>query len=228
VCHDDPPPAEVVADVIARTLDTNPNVRNWACFTLGTQWASADSPDLRDALMTRLDDIDRDTRNEALFGLAGRCDARVLPYVRAALLRPGGQLSRMELLAAGALADPTLHALVLRHQDGWDDPRMQRTCAAVRRLCDPAGPGEDLIAGVADLYRRRAHGRPDGNALRWWQLMDEMIDLAGFRAPGFATAVADRLAGDAVALDQLHHNSGLGEYLSANRDDQQQGERTPT
>jgi hypothetical protein len=103
---------------------------------------------------------------------------------------------------------------------------MQRTTAAVRRLCDPTGPGEDLVAGVAELYRRRAYGRPDGDALRWWQLMDEMIDLAGFRARDFAAAVAGRLADDTTALHELRTNSGLAEYLTPG-DDDRRGERKP-
>jgi hypothetical protein len=227
VCHDDLPPTDVITAVIARTLDADPDVRNWACFTLGTQWAQADSLELRDALVARLDDIHRDTRSEALLGLASRRDARALPYVTAALSRPSGQLWRMELLAAGALADPTLHGLVLRHLDAWHDPRTVRSADAVRRLCDPAGPGGDLIAGVAELYRRRASGQPDGDALRWWQLMDEMLALAGFRGPELAAAVAARLADDAAALRELHSNSGLAEFLMPGDDDPQRERKPP-
>jgi hypothetical protein len=99
-------------------------VRDWACMGLGDQLRDLDSPELRAALVARLDDIDLDTRCQAMCGLALRRDPRVLRYVRNALARSSGNLSRLELLSAGALGDPSLHKLVLRHLDGRDDERM--------------------------------------------------------------------------------------------------------
>ena len=47
--------------------------------------------------------------------------------------------------------------------NGWDGEAAE-TMDAVRRLTDPAGPGVDLFRGDANLYIRRAHGRPDNQA----------------------------------------------------------------
>ncbi|GAA3672156.1 hypothetical protein GCM10022237_34780 [Nocardioides ginsengisoli] len=198
------------------TVDADPRVRDAACFALGEQWREIDTPELREALAARLDDIDRDTRSEALLGLAYRRDPRALPRVRAALSRPSGDLWRLELVAAAALGDPQLHELVLEHRDGWDEED-DRTAEVACRLTDPAGPGGDVIDGVARLYRRRAHGRPDGDAFARWRLMDEMLDIAPHRAPEFLGLVLERLADDEAAERELRERSALAQ-LAANFD----------
>lgn len=109
----------MVAVAIGLTLDTDRVVRDHACLALAVQWREVDTPERRDALAARLDDIDRDARSEALVGLAYCHDPRARPRVRAALSRPSGDVWRLEIVAAGALSDPTLHELVQRHQDGW-------------------------------------------------------------------------------------------------------------
>ncbi len=188
--HGHEPTAEMVAVAIGLTLDTDKDVRDWACFALAEQWREVHTPALREALAARLDDLDRDTRAEALVGLAYRRDPRALPRVRDALSRPSGALWRLELIAAGALSDPHLHDLVRRHEEGWADPKDERTADVVRRLTDPAGPGADLFDGVADLCRRRAHSRADGSALDAWRLMDEMPTIAPHRAPSASKVCA--------------------------------------
>lgn len=95
----------------------------------------------------------------ALLGLAYRHDPRAFPRVRAALSRPSGDLWRLELVAAGALGDPRLHPLVLRHLDGWDEEDSLVT-DAVRRLTDPAGPGADLSAASPSCIRQGLTGVP--------------------------------------------------------------------
>jgi hypothetical protein len=207
---DEPIPDMVVA-AVGLTTDPDKHVRDAACFALAEQWRDVDTRAVRDALAARLDDIDRDTRSEALVGLAYRQDPRALPRVREALSRPTGTLFRLELVAAGALSDPQLHDLVLRHQEGWDSAMATETAEAVRRLTDPNGPGEDILNGVATLYERRAKGRPEGDAVAAWEVMSNMLDIAPRRAPEFLRAVKDRVQGDAAALREVTENSALAQ-----------------
>lgn len=149
------PTDDLVRIAVALTSDPDPRVRDWACFSLGTQWCEdVDSTEVRDALAARLHDPDDETRCEALLGLAHRSDPRALPHVRAALSRPDGSVFQLELAAAAALADPSLHPLVLRHQDGWTTDAAAATADAARRATDPDGVGDDVLDGVA--------GRPTG------------------------------------------------------------------
>lgn len=208
---DDPPPPEFVEAAIRLTADSDIKVRDHACFVLAQQWQEINTTAVREALAARLDDLDRDTRCEALVGLAFRHDERALPRVRAALTRASGDVSRLELIAAGALCDPSLHPLVLRHLDCWDDTIW---VDAVRRLTDPRGPGADLFRGVAELYAARAHGLPDPAAgLSAWQVMSEMLDIAPHRTATFFPATAARLRGDPAGLHQLTTGSALATML---------------
>ena len=205
----DAPTAEVVDAAIRLTNDPDKRVRDWACFALAQQWREVDTPALRETLLARVDDIDRDARSEALVGLAYRRDPRALPLVAAALARPSGSLWKLELVAAGALSDPSLHGLVLQHQTGWDDPRSVAVAEAVRRLTDPEGPGSDVLEGVAELYRRRSRDEPEEYALGWWLLMNDMLDIAPYRAPEFLDGVLARLVGDDRSIDEVTHRSVL-------------------
>ena len=212
--HGDEPTEEMVDATIELTLDTDKRARDYACFALAEQWREVDTPALRDALAARLDDLDRDTRSEALVGLAYRGDSRAVPRVRDALARPSGNLWRLEMVAAGALSDPQLHDLVQRHQAGWATDQDRRTADAVRRLTDPAGPGADVLDGVAQLHRRRAHGRADGDALGSWHLMSEMLDIAPHRAREFLEGVLTQLAGDEAAERELRERSALAQLAA--------------
>ncbi|WP_421742096.1 HEAT repeat domain-containing protein [Cellulomonas sp.] len=200
---EDEPSAELLATAIRLTADPDPDVRDWACFALGQQWQQVDTPELRDALADRLDDIDVATRHEALVGLALRRDQRALPYVRSGLSRADGSVHRLAMVAAGALGDPTLHALTLRHQSRWDDQAGESVADCARRLTDPTGPGEDVLDGVAALLRLRAHGFHGDAQLVWWRCMTQMLDIAPHRAREIYDAVRSRLEGDELALAEL-------------------------
>lgn len=73
--------------LIALTRDIDPDVRDWATFGLGSL-SDADSPEIRQALVDRLDDGDADTRAEAMVGLAARGDTRADAVIAAALNDP--------------------------------------------------------------------------------------------------------------------------------------------
>jgi HEAT repeat protein len=68
----------VAADtLIELTSDVDSDVRDWATFGLGVL-GERDSPEIRNALASRLDDPCEDAREEAMIGLAKRRDQRVL------------------------------------------------------------------------------------------------------------------------------------------------------
>lgn len=212
--HGDPPNEAMVETVVRLTRDIDMQVRDCACFALAEQWREIDTPEVREALAARLDDIDHDTRSEALVGLAYRRDERATARVRDALSRPSGNVSRLEMIAAGALSEPRLHKLVQRHRVGWNSADGARTAEVVSRLTDPAGPGEDVLEGVAQLCRRRAHDQPDDDALAAWHLMDEMLDIAPHRASQFLDAVLDRLADDKAAQREARDGSALAQLAA--------------
>jgi HEAT repeat protein len=205
----DDPSMEMVAAALALSVDPDARVRDYACMALGTQWRTVDTPELREALVARLDDLDGEVRCEALVGLAYRHDPEALPRVRAALSRPSGDVWLLEMVAAGTTSDPQLHDLVLRHQEGWHDRKASRIADAALRLTDPEGPGRDVVASVAELYRRRAHGLPDGDALWGWEVMDTMLDIAPDRARGFLWAVLAGLDSDPDAHEEVSQRSEL-------------------
>ncbi|MFF3003102.1 HEAT repeat domain-containing protein [Kitasatospora sp. NPDC057940] len=75
--------------LIGLTQDQNPHVRDWATFTLGVQ-SGADSPAIRAALWARTADEHDETRMEAIHGLAGRRDPRVIPLLAELVGNPEG------------------------------------------------------------------------------------------------------------------------------------------
>ena len=72
--HDD---QESVHMLVHLTEDADVDVRDWATFALGSQ-TEADLPEIREALVRRLDDSDETVRGEALVGLARRKEQRVV------------------------------------------------------------------------------------------------------------------------------------------------------
>lgn len=98
--HDTP---TVVEAIIRLSGDSDRDVRNWATFTLGSQFES-DSPELRVALHERLADSDPEVRGEALVGLARRRDTSIVAQVLREL--EGDFHGDWAMQAAGLLGDP--------------------------------------------------------------------------------------------------------------------------
>lgn len=74
---DDP---RAVSRLLELTRDEDFRVRDWATFGIGYR-PELDSPEIREALLERLDDDDEVTSCEALLGLAARKDARVYDII---------------------------------------------------------------------------------------------------------------------------------------------------
>ncbi|HEY1168114.1 MAG TPA: HEAT repeat domain-containing protein [Candidatus Limnocylindrales bacterium] len=111
--------------LIRLSRDTDPEVRDWATFGLGTL-SDVDGPDVRAALLARAEDAHHEARAEALFGLAVRRDPRAVPHLIRALQSPlvGG----LEVDAAAAAADPRLLPALrsLQHAGLADEVRLRR------------------------------------------------------------------------------------------------------
>ncbi|MGQ7297515.1 HEAT repeat domain-containing protein [Quadrisphaera sp. KR29] len=214
-------PAPELVSALARLAgDDDAGAREAACFALATTWRDQDAPGLCDALAARLDDDDLDVREEALLGLAQRRDPRALTAVGAALGGAGAPAPRLVLEAAGALGDPSLHEAVRAHAEAWladedADPADLDVVEAVVRLTDPDGVGDDLLDGVADLCRARAHARPAGRSVAAWEQLDAVLDVAPHRARQVLEEVALRLDGDPAALEHLLERSALGQLAAA-------------
>lgn len=108
---------ECVELLILLSKDKESSVRDWATFGMGTQidW---DSPQLRDALLARLNDEDEDTRAEAHFGLALRKDQRGIPALIEEL--GGSSVGDVLLEAAQELGSPLLYPSLLSLKENAD------------------------------------------------------------------------------------------------------------
>jgi HEAT repeat protein len=78
-----------------------------------------DTPEIRAALVARLDDPDDESRSEALVGLARRGDRRVVP----ALLKElhSDSVGSLAIEAAELLAAPELHSPLVALRNSCDD-----------------------------------------------------------------------------------------------------------
>ncbi len=137
---DGEPSAAIADTLIALSRDSDDAVRNWATFGLGAQ-TDLDTAEVRAALAARLDDHHRDTRDEALVGLACRNDPRAVPIVRREL--ECGDVGRLAVHAAELLGDPSLSRPLAGLASWWDvDPglldRAMRQCDPNRRAESPS------------------------------------------------------------------------------------------
>lgn len=99
--------------LIDLTNDAIADVRDWATFALGTQ-TELDTPEVRQALLARLEDDDEETRNEAIIGLARRKDERIIPVLMAEFEKEYVSASALE--AAQLSGFPELHSYLISLQ----------------------------------------------------------------------------------------------------------------
>lgn len=71
--------------LIHLTNDKVSHIRNWATFGIGTQ-IERDNKSIREALWSRVDDNNQDTKLEAIVGLAKRKDLRIKEIIKRELL----------------------------------------------------------------------------------------------------------------------------------------------
>src|SRR5882724_11145237 len=98
---------QAIQSLLVLTRDADDDVRDWAVFGLGNL-GDADSPEIRDALFSRLSDSNADVREEAMVGLAKRKDKRVLQALFAALNQSeidGPGVTKLTIEAADLMLD---------------------------------------------------------------------------------------------------------------------------
>lgn len=134
----------VVDALVELSRDSDRDVRDWATFTLGSQFES-DSAALRAALHERLTDPDPEVRGEALLGLARRGDASIAPVVEHEL--EGEFHGDWAVEAAELLGDPRFLPALRRLYERLDD----RDAAYFRGSVESA---------IASCEGRRACGSP--------------------------------------------------------------------
>jgi HEAT repeat protein len=128
--------SRAIGYLIELSADPAIPVRDWATFGLGSQ-TSWDTPELRTALFHRLVDEDSDTRREALVGLAGRRDSRIIPALCAE--HALDDVGNLAVEAAALVADPRLLPLLrdLRESCGGDDALLDEVIRACSRSTEP-------------------------------------------------------------------------------------------
>lgn len=107
-----------VQTILTLMEDADARVRDWATFALGVL-GDQDSPEIRSALLHRLNDEGVDTREEALVGLAKRHDTRILPQLIHELGKPG--FSDRVVEAANAMLGFD------SHHEGWSGQDYERS-----------------------------------------------------------------------------------------------------
>ena len=147
---DDPCPQEVIDLLVRLTRDRNGDVRDWACFALGTQ-CSADSTAIRDALADRIQDRHRDCREEAILGLARRRDPRAVGPLLGALTSKS--VGRLSVEAAAYVGDVKVLA-PLRALTAWWQADTALLETAIAR-CDPESRHAHEIERARSLRRFR-------------------------------------------------------------------------
>lgn len=105
-----------VAALITLSADPDPDVRDWATFSLGTQ-LDLDTPELRSALAARLTDSYADARDEAILGLARRGDPLAVDAVLAVAAERRPNVDEAIVILAALTGDPLLRPQVERLRD---------------------------------------------------------------------------------------------------------------
>ncbi|CAM5497146.1 hypothetical protein SAVIM338S_03539 [Streptomyces avidinii] len=192
------PDGEDVGALITLTRDEDPDVRNWATFTLGFQ-AEVDGPAVRAALWERTSDEHGDAREEGIRGLARRRDPRAVPLLVELLGNPGGAHVHTFEAARIMGAAELLPALM-----GYEPDSVGVTAAV--RACDPVLRAQ-LNSCVGELMARLHRLRPDLDAAVYRELFGPDLRLAVLRPEGCSSydveALLDRAGGDPVRAAEL-------------------------
>ncbi|MEV7709493.1 HEAT repeat domain-containing protein [Streptomyces sp. NPDC088270] len=188
-----------VQALIRLTQDQDPEVRNWAAFTLGFQ-LEQDTTAIRDALWKCTSDECGEVREEGARGLARRHDPRAVPLI-ARLLDSDDGSQVFTLDAAAILGVPELLPALAAHEP--DPPETDRAIAA----CDPvrrARLEDDAWTVVVELDRLRsdigaALSSPRYESVHSMKLTHRETADAGYDA----AALLSRAVGDPVRAAEL-------------------------
>lgn len=97
---------KAVNALIELSHDEDAHVRDWATFALAQQ-IDLDTSAIRETLIERLNDVDYDTRCEAIVGLAKRRDRRVIPIISKELA--SDSVGCLVVEAAAMIPDPQFY-----------------------------------------------------------------------------------------------------------------------
>jgi hypothetical protein len=149
----DRPYPNAVETLVRLSGDADEDVRDWATFGLVT--TGADGPEVRSALVVRLDDPHEDTRAEAFMALAKLRDDRVVVPLLAELDRD--TVGTLEVEAAGESADSRFFPTLTRIAEWWhDEGDLWKVQRALNR-CDPS-----LRASAPTIEQRLAEVVSEG------------------------------------------------------------------
>jgi HEAT repeat protein len=143
-----------VAALITLSADTDPLTRDWATFGLAQQMEKRDTPEMREAFVSRLSDPDKETRTEAILGLALRKDLRAIQPLIDALA--DDEPSCMNYKAAWVLASPELCPALLAFGQRLPEYEHELWLAAMKACgCAPFSLDSDsqhfLVHSFTDL-----------------------------------------------------------------------------
>ncbi|MES9559763.1 MULTISPECIES: HEAT repeat domain-containing protein [unclassified Streptomyces] len=200
-----------VQALIRLTQDQDPEVRNWAAFTLGFQ-LEQDTTAIRDALWKCTTDECGEVREEGARGLARRHDPRAVPLI-ARLLDSDDGSQVFTLDAAAILGVPELLPALAAHEP--DPPETDRAIAA----CDPvrrARLEDDAWTVVVELDRLRsdigaALSSPRYESVHSMKLTHRETADAGYDAASLLSrAVGDPVRAAELVVADLTGSAGSG------------------
>lgn len=200
-----------VQALIRLTQDQDPEVRNWAAFTLGFQ-LEQDTTAIRDALWKCTTDECGEVREEGARGLARRHDPRAVPLI-ARLLDSDDGSQVFTLDAAAILGVPELLPALAAHEP--DPPETDRAIAA----CDPvrrARLEDDAWTVVVELDRLRsdigaALSSPRYESVHSMKLTHRETADAGYDAASLLSrAVGDPVRAAELVVADLTGSTGSG------------------
>jgi HEAT repeat protein len=110
-----------LASLAEMSTHEDAGIRDWATFAIAAR--DDDGEAVRQLLLDRVDDPDFEVRSEALWGLARRRDARVMPIVIKAL--EAEYVGSLAVEAAGYLAHPSFVGALKELEGCWNaDPAL--------------------------------------------------------------------------------------------------------
>jgi len=122
--------------LIAMTRDNDVSNRDWATMLLASE--EADTPEIREALLSAANDENDVVRAEALVGIAQRDRGLALPLVLKAL---SGEWAGMPLFEAAALvADPALVDVLRPWTEPSDDEWLDQLAREALAACEKSPP----------------------------------------------------------------------------------------